>query len=103
MRKSKIIFGIISSLPAIVFFPLWLLAKLDAMETQTGEWLPGLQYLMPAIWIGGTLSFAITIGGIIHIVREAIKGNNIGYFVLFTLIAASPMLYFLYLYLFFIV
>lgn len=81
--KDKIIFGIISSLPPAIFFVLVYLGAI-----QSGFY--GLEYYFGAFLVGVILSPAITIGGIIHIIREKNKGQKIGYYVLFTVIAALP-------------
>lgn len=92
--RHKIRFGVISSLPAAIFFGFLYLGDLGT-KYRVGffAWAGPLPYLI-AIGLGGILSLAITIGGITHIVREKKKGQKIGYYVFFTIIAALPLISF---------
>jgi|SRR3989344_1801643 len=95
-KMSKIIFGIVSSLPPAIFLVFWYLGKLEASQAQGIDFFHGFGYFLMAMSFGGISSFGITIGGIIHVIREKKKKQETGYYVFFTVIAALPLFLLLY-------
>lgn len=96
--KKKIIFAIVSCLPIVPSFFLFKFAIYQSRQG-TDYWLGFGTFLGYAILIIAWIyvsSIAITIGGIIHTIREKRRGEKIGYYLIFTLIAALPLFYALY-------
>lgn len=90
--KNKIIFGFLALLPVTLFFIVLLNPSYN--DIHCGQWFCGLTVIVRAFLIGTAFSLVVTIMGIrriMHAIREKGKILEVVFYIIFTLIAAAPL------------